>query len=521
METQSIVVLDFGSQYSQLIARRIRELNVFSAVLPCNASLDEIRSYSPVGIILSGGPSSVYDKDAPVTDPGIFDLGLPVLGICYGLQYMVFALGGKVRPADKHEYGHAEVTIEACGSRLFEGLPKNLSVWMSHGDEAEQLPAGFHLTAQSPNAVAAIENPARRMWAVQFHPEVHHTPRGKDILRNFALNLCGAKPTWTAQHFIDATVEQVRKQVGDGRAICALSGGVDSSVAAVLVDRAMRDGASKTRLTCVFVNNGVLRKNEFEKVQQNLRDKLGLHLVAVDATRRFLTRLSGVTDPEAKRKIIGTEFIGVFEQEALRIEKEEGHVEWLVQGTLYPDVIESRSVRGPSQVIKSHHNVGGLPEKMSLKLIEPLKELFKDEVRRIGRDLGMPEEILQRQPFPGPGLAVRILGEVTEERLRILKDCDEIVVDEIKKAGLYQKIWQSFAVLLPVMSVGVMGDQRTYANTCAIRAVHSEDGMTADWVPLPYEVLKTISSRIVNEVKGVNRVVYDVTSKPPGTIEWE
>ena len=521
METQSIVVLDFGSQYSQLIARRIRELNVFSAVLPCNASLDEIRSYSPVGIILSGGPSSVYDKDAPVTDPGIFDLGLPVLGICYGLQYMVFALGGKVRPADKHEYGHAEVTIEACGSRLFEGLPKSLSVWMSHGDEAQQLPAGFHLTAQSPNAVAAIENPARRMWAVQFHPEVHHTPRGKDILRNFALNLCGAKPTWTAQHFIDATVEQVRKQVGDGRAICALSGGVDSSVAAVLVDRAMRDGASKTRLTCVFVNNGVLRKNEFEKVQQNLRDKLGLHLVAVDATRRFLTRLSGVTDPEAKRKIIGTEFIGVFEQEALRIEKEEGHVEWLVQGTLYPDVIESRSVRGPSQVIKSHHNVGGLPEKMSLKLIEPLKELFKDEVRRIGRDLGMPEEILQRQPFPGPGLAVRILGEVTEERLRILKDCDEIVVDEIKKAGLYQKIWQSFAVLLPVMSVGVMGDQRTYANTCAIRAVHSEDGMTADWVPLPYEVLKTISSRIVNEVKGVNRVVYDITSKPPGTIEWE
>jgi GMP synthase (glutamine-hydrolysing) len=521
VETQSIVVLDFGSQYSQLIARRIRELNVFSAVLPCNASLDEIRSYSPVGIILSGGPSSVYDKDAPVTDPGIFDLGLPVLGICYGLQYMVFALGGKVRPADKHEYGHAEVTIEACGSRLFEGLPKNLSVWMSHGDEAKQLPTGFHLTAQSPNAVAAIENPARRMWAVQFHPEVHHTPRGKDILRNFVLNLCEAKPTWTAQHFIDATVEQVRKQVGDGRAICALSGGVDSSVAAVLVDRAMRDGSSKTRLTCVFVNNGVLRKNEFEKVQQNLRDKLGLHLVAVDATRRFLTRLSGVTDPEAKRKIIGTEFIGVFEQEALRIEKEEGHVEWLVQGTLYPDVIESRSVRGPSQVIKSHHNVGGLPEKMSLKLIEPLKEFFKDEVRRIGRDLGMPEEILQRQPFPGPGLAVRILGEVTEERLRILKDCDEIVVDEIKKAGLYQKIWQSFAVLLPVMSVGVMGDQRTYANTCAIRAVHSEDGMTADWVPLPYEVLKVISSRIVNEVKGVNRVVYDITSKPPGTIEWE
>src|SRR6516225_193511 len=500
VETQSIVVLDFGAQYSQLIARRIRELSVFSAVVPCNASLDEIRSYSPVGIILSGRP---------------------ILGICYGLQYMVYALGGRVRPADKREYGHAEVAIEPCGSLLFAGLPNQLSVWMSHGDEAEQLPAGFHLTAQSPNAVAAIENPARRMWAVQFHPEVHHTPRGKDILRNFALNLCGAKTTWTAQHFIDATVEQVRKQVGDGRAICALSGGVDSSVAAVLVDRAMRDASGRSRLTCVFVNNGVLRKNEFEKVQQTLRDKLGLHLVAVDASKRFLTRLAGITDPEVKRKIIGNEFIGVFEEEALRIEKDEGKVEWLVQGTLYPDVIESRSVRGPSQVIKSHHNVGGLPDKMALKLIEPLKELFKDEVRRIGRDLGMPDEILQRQPFPGPGLAVRVLGEVNEERLRILKDCDEIVVDEIKKAGFYHRVWQSFAVLLPVMSVGVMGDQRTYANTCAIRAVHSEDGMTADWVPLPYDVLKTISNRIVNEVKGVNRVVYDITSKPPGTIEWE
>jgi GMP synthase (glutamine-hydrolysing) len=521
VDTQSIVVLDFGAQYSQLIARRIREFNVFSAVLPCNASLDEIRGYSPVGIILSGGPSSVYDKDAPVTDPGIFDLQLPTLGICYGLQYMVFNLGGKVSPAAKREYGHADVAIEADNSALFEGIPKRLSVWMSHGDEAEQLPAGFRLTAKSPNAVAAIENVERHMWAVQFHPEVHHTPLGKDILRNFAMNICGAKPAWTAQHFIDATVEHVRKLVGGGRAICALSGGVDSSVAAVLVDRAMRDDSGKSRLTCVFVNNGVLRKNEFEKVQKNLRDNLGLHVVAVDATKKFLTRLAGVTEPEAKRKIIGNEFISVFEEEAKRIEKEEGHVEWLVQGTLYPDVIESRSVRGPSQVIKSHHNVGGLPEKMSLKLIEPLKELFKDEVRRIGRDLGMPEDILQRQPFPGPGLAVRVLGEVNEERLRILKDCDEIVVDEIKKAGLYQKIWQSFAVLLPVMTVGVMGDQRTYANTCAIRAVHSEDGMTADWVPLPYEVLKVMSNRIVNEVKGVNRVVYDITSKPPGTIEWE
>ena len=521
METQSIVVLDFGAQYTQLIARRIRELNVYSVVLPCNASVDEVRSYSPVGIILSGGPSSVYDKDAPHADHKVFSLGLPLLGICYGLQYMVHALGGKVRPAGKREYGHAKVEIDGTSSQLFEGLPRVLAVWMSHGDEAECLPPGFRLTAKSPNAVAAIENPEQKMWAVQFHPEVHHTPLGRDILLNFVLNICGARPTWTGQHFISATIHQVREQVGNGRAICALSGGVDSSVAAVLVDRGLRDDPGKTRLTCVFVNNGVLRKNEFEKVQQTLGDRLGLHVVAVDASSRFLDRLAGVTDPETKRKIIGNEFIAVFEEEAHRIEKEEGRVEWLVQGTLYPDVIESRSVRGPSQVIKSHHNVGGLPETMKLKLIEPLKELFKDEVRRIGRDLGVPEEILQRQPFPGPGLAVRVLGEVTEERLCILRDCDEIVVEEIKKAGLYQKIWQSFAVLLPVMSVGVMGDQRTYANTCAIRAVHSEDGMTADWVPLPYEVLKTISSRIVNEVKGVNRVVYDITSKPPGTIEWE
>jgi GMP synthase (glutamine-hydrolysing) len=432
----------------------------------------------------------------------------------------VHTLGGKVRAANKREYGHANVQVQN-GSRLFEGLPAKLSVWMSHGDEAIELPAGFRLMASSPSAVAAIEAPERKMWAVQFHPEVHHTQSGTDILRNFALNICGAKPTWTAQHFVDATIANVRQTVGEGRAICALSGGVDSAVAATLVDRAMRDGEGSSRLTCVFVNNGVLRKNEFEKVQRGLRDNLGLRLVAVDATERFLTKLAGVTDPETKRKIIGNEFIAVFDAEAQRIEQAEGKVEWLVQGTLYPDVIESRSVRGPSQTIKTHHNVGGLPDKMKLKLIEPLKDLFKDEVRKIGRDLGMPEEVLQRQPFPGPGLAVRILGDVTPERLKILRECDDIVGTEIKKAGLYTKIWQSFAVLLPVMSVGVMGDQRTYAYTCAVRAVHSEDGMTADWVPLPHEVLKTISSRIVNEVKGVNRVVYDITSKPPGTIEWE
>jgi GMP synthase (glutamine-hydrolysing) len=516
VDTQSIVILDFGSQYTQLIARRIREQNVFSAVLPCTASLEEIEAYKPIGIVLSGGPCSVYDADAPPADAKVLGLDVPILGICYGLQFITHHLGGKVRSAEKREYGHAEVSIVDDKNPLFESLPAHLTVWMSHGDEALELPAGFHLTAKTANAVAGIANPERRIWAVQFHPEVHHTRQGTALLRNFLFRICNARADWTPAHFVQSTVAAIKEKVGDGHAICALSGGVDSSVAAVLVDRAIGD-----QLTCVFVNNGVLRRNEFFKVQQTMREKLGLNLVAVDASTQFLAKLAGVTDPETKRKAIGSEFIAVFDDEAHRISATTGGVDYLVQGTLYPDVIESSSVKGPSQTIKSHHNVGGLPETMKLKLIEPLRDLFKDEVRRIGRDLGMPEAVLERQPFPGPGLAVRILGEVTAERVALLQEADEIVVNEIKAAGLYRQIWQSFAVLLPVKSVGVMGDQRTYAYTCAIRAVHSEDGMTADWVPLPYEVLKRISSRIVNEIRGINRVVYDITSKPPGTIEWE
>ncbi len=529
--SSTIVILDFGSQYTQLIARRIREFNVFSVVLPCTTPLAEVLALKPRGIILSGGPSSVYDANAPKADPAVLATGLPILGICYGLQFITHHLGGKVVPGTAHEYGHAEVEVteftKEAPSEIFHGLPSSLQVWMSHGDHAEQLAPGFRITAKTSNAVAAIEDASRGIWAVQFHPEVAHTKDGMELLKNFVVNIAGCAQDWTPAHFIETTVAKIRAQVGSGHAICGLSGGVDSSVAAVLVAKAIGD-----RLTCIFVNNGVLRKDEFAKVQKTMREDLHLNVVAVDASERFLSKLAGITDPEQKRKIIGNEFIAVFDDEAKTIfeaakstDAATGNtseeVAWLVQGTLYPDVIESASVHGPSHVIKSHHNVGGLPADMKLKLIEPLRDLFKDEVRRIGRDLHMPEDILERQPFPGPGLAVRILGEVTPDRVAILQEADAICTAEIKRAGLYRKVWQSFAVLLPVKTVGVMGDQRTYAYTCAIRAVESEDGMTADWAALPYEVLRNISSRIVSEVRGINRVVYDITSKPPGTIEWE
>jgi GMP synthase (glutamine-hydrolysing) len=511
MEHRPIVILDFGSQYTQLIARRIREMHVYSVIVPCNLVFREIEELHPQALILSGGPSSVYDPASPVCDERVLKLGVPVLGICYGLQWMSHKLGGKVEPAGRREYGFAKLDV-ASSDGLLRGLPSPLRIWNSHGDHVVEVPPGFQITGRTENAISVIENPVERMFAVEFHPEVHHTERGAEILRRFVQDICQIQPNWFPRSFIEETVEQVRAQVGKGRALCALSGGVDSAVAATLVGRALGE-----RLTCVFVNNGLLRLNEFERVTAKLREQAHLNVKAVDASGRFLKRLEGVADPERKRKIIGEEFIRVFEEEARAL----GEVNFLVQGTLYPDVIESVSVKGPAATIKSHHNVGGLPPDLQFKLIEPLRELFKDEVRVVGRELGLDEDIVNRQPFPGPGLAVRILGEVTQERLRMVREADAIVVDEVRAAGLYTKLWQSFAVLLPVSSVGVMGDARTYASTIAVRAVESEDGMTADWARLPVTLLERVATRIVNEVKGVNRVVFDITSKPPGTIEWE
>jgi GMP synthase (glutamine-hydrolysing) len=513
----AIVVLDFGGQYTQLIARRIREQQVFSAVLPCTAPLDEIRAHEPVGIILSGGPSSVYDADAPVCDPKVLSLGIPVLGICYGMQWLSYTLGGKVERADRREYGPASLEVENDAT-LFSGISGRMKIWSSHGDSVVGLPEGFRVAGRTDNAIAAVENVDRKLYGVQFHPEVNHTDRGTDILKNFVFQVCGARQDWNRAGFIASTVDTIRKQAEGARAICGLSGGVDSTVAAVLVHRAMGD-----RLTNIFVNNGLLRRNEFEDTLAMLRDRLGLNVVGVDASERFQAKLAGVTDPERKRKVIGYEFIEVFAEEAKKLAdtSKDLPVKFLVQGTLYPDVIESVSVKGPSAVIKSHHNVGGLPESMPFSLIEPLRDLFKDEVRQIGGELGLPKEILVKHPFPGPGLAVRILGDITKDKLETVRGADAVVVQEVQRAGLYENVWQAFAVLLPVRSVGVMGDGRTYGHTIAVRVVESQDAMTADWSRLPMDVLERISVRIVNEVPGVNRVVYDISSKPPSTIEWE
>jgi len=516
-ELGGVVVLDFGGQYTQLIARRVREQQVFSAILPCTTSLDEIRRMEPAGIILSGGPSSVYDKDAPKCDPGVLAMGIPVLGICYGMQWIAKNLGGKVEPAERREYGPAQLLVEKENSELFHDFPDSLKIWNSHGDHVHELPAGFHATGKTSNAIASAEDQERKIYAVQFHPEVKHTERGTEILRNFLFSVCKAEPKWSGAAFIEETVAAIKAKAGNHHAICGLSGGVDSTVAAVLVHRAMGE-----RLTNIFVNTGLLRKNEFEHTLEMYRERLGLRVIGVDATDRFLEKLKGVSDPEKKRKIIGNEFIHVFAAEAEKLQKEMGgDIRFLVQGTLYPDVIESVSVKGPSATIKTHHNVGGLPDQMPFGLIEPLRDLFKDEVRSIGRDLGLPEEILVKHPFPGPGLAVRLLGDITSTDLGTLREADAIVVEEIRRAGWYEKVWQAFAVLLPVRSVGVMGDGRTYGLTVAVRVVQSEDAMTADWVRLPGEVLERISTRIVNEVPGVTRVVYDISSKPPSTIEWE
>jgi len=512
-KSNKILILDFGSQYTQLIARRVRELHVYSEIHPFNDSLEKIKAFNPTGIILSGSPASLTTDEKPELDPKVLELGFPILGICYGMQSIAAISGGKVESSSEREYGRAEIAIDKT-SPLFAGIDENVvTVWMSHGDRVLELPDGFNDIAKSGNSpIAAFAHDKKKQYGVQFHPEVTHTPLGKEILGNFIFNVCECEPTWTMASFIERTVAEIQGEAGESHVICALSGGVDSSVAAALVHKAVGD-----RLTCIFVNNGVLRKNEAERVKDLFKGRFHFPLVYVDAEERFLSLLAGIDDPEEKRKRIGREFIAIFEEESKKIK----NVKFLVQGTLYPDVIESVSVKGPSAVIKSHHNVGGLPEKMGLKLIEPLRELFKDEVREVGRELGLPDDLIGRQPFPGPGLAVRILGDITKERCDTLREADHIFISEIKEAGWYSRIWQSFCVLLPVKTVGVMGDERTYENVVAIRAVHSHDGMTADWVHLPYDLLGKISNRIINEVKGINRVVYDVSSKPPATIEWE
>jgi len=508
-----ILVLDFGSQYSQLIARRIRENRVFSKIVPYNIDIEEIKKMNPKGLIFSGGPLSVYDKNAPRPHKEIFKLGVPILGVCYGMQVITEMFDGKVQMGQEREYGRAELFIDS-NIDLFFNLPSNLTCWMSHGDEVKKLPKGFVRLAHTLNApIAGFANRQRKIYGVQFHPEVVHTQRGSQVLVNFTSKICGCLPRWTMDKFIDATVKQIKENVDGKKVVLGLSGGVDSSVAAAIIQKAIGK-----KLYCIFVDNGLLRKNEVTAVQRTFKGHFKMNLNCVDARKRFLTRLKNVTDPEQKRKIIGDEFVKVFQESAKRIK----NVDFLGQGTLYPDVIESVSpTGGPSDMIKSHHNVGGLPKSMKLKLVEPLRDLFKDEVRVIGKHLGIPDSILHRQPFPGPGLAIRIVGEITEERLTILREADEIVIDEVKKAGLYKEIWQSFAILLPIKSVGVMGDQRTYENAIAVRCVTSQDGMTADWVQLPYDLIGRISNRIINEVRGVNRVVYDISSKPPATIEWE